>query len=436
METTATQPEDVHARAPAAFGGAPTATRSTATRFNVVMTVVLLAALPPLVYYMWICLAHFGGRLMAPSLALVRYFPWPTATSVAIVVGWLTAQALLQIYVPGKWVEGTPLSDGTRLRYKMNGWATWWITWAALGGGVALHIVRPTILADQFGPLLTTANLFTYLFCFYLYWHGKRHGSGHERVTNNAVYDFWLGTALNPRVGNFDFKLFCEARPGLIGWVAINLSFAAKQYASFGTISTPMLLVCAFHFWYIADYYFHEEAILTTWDIKHENFGFMLCWGDLVWVPFTYTIQALYLSQHPFDLPWWATVGIVLLNATGYVIFRGTNIQKHRFRKDPTRPVWGKPPEYIRTSRGSLLLTSGWWGQARHMNYFGDLLMGLAWCLPTGFHTPLTYFYIVYFTILLVHRERRDHDMCAVRYGDDWRSYCEKVRYRIIPGVY
>jgi protein-S-isoprenylcysteine O-methyltransferase Ste14 len=70
------------------------------------------------------------------------------------------------------------------------------------------------------------------------------------------------------------------------------------------------------------------------------------------------------------------------------------------------------------------------------MNYLGDLMMGLAWCLPTGFHTPLTYFYITYFTILLVHRERRDHDMCAVRYGDDWKAYCQRVPYRIIPGVY
>ena len=70
------------------------------------------------------------------------------------------------------------------------------------------------MLADQFGPLLTTVNIFTYLFCFYLYWHGKRFGKTAERITNNAIYDFWLGTALNPRIGSFDLKLFCEARPG------------------------------------------------------------------------------------------------------------------------------------------------------------------------------------------------------------------------------
>ena len=87
-----------------------------------------------------------------------------------------------------------------------------------------------------------------------------------------------------------------------------NLSFAAKQYQLYGTVTTPMILVNAFQFLYIADYYYHEEAILTTWDIKHENFGWMLCWGDLVWVPFTYTLQADYLINHTHELSVPATV--------------------------------------------------------------------------------------------------------------------------------
>jgi protein-S-isoprenylcysteine O-methyltransferase Ste14 len=120
----------------------------------------------------------------------------------------------------------------------------------------------------------------------------------------------------------------------------------------------------------------------------------------------------------------------------GYVIFRGANWQKHKFRKNPQGLVWGKPPDYIRTKHGSLLLTSGWWGMSRHMNYLGDLMMALAWCLPTGFEHPLPYFYITYFTILLVHREWRDNAMCQEKYGNDWDAYCRKVRWRIVPGIY
>ncbi len=401
---------------------------------------LLLVALPPLTYYMWMALEFNQGALFLPATAAdwsmwLGRVPAPTPLAIGIWLGWFGFQVLLQIYAPGKWVEGTELKDGSKLKYKMNGWFTWWFTWAVLGGGIALGLYPATILADNFGSLMTVVTLFAFGLSLYLFRYGRKNPKG-EQVSGGAGYDYFMGTSLNPRIGNFDWKLFCEARPGLIGWVAINLSLAAKQYELHGTLSTPMILVCAFHFFYIADYYFHEEAILTTWDIKHENFGWMLCWGDLVWVPFTYTIQAYYLVSHPQELPIWAVVGIVILNVIGYIVFRGTNIQKHKFRKNPETLVWGKKPEFIKTARGSLLLVSGWWGIARHVNYFGDLMMGLAWCLVTGFNNVLPYFYIIYFTILLVHRERRDNEMCAAKYGADWDAYSKKVKYRIVPGIY
>ena len=41
-----------------------------------------------------------------------------------------------------------------------------------------------------------------------------------------------------------------------------------------------------------------------------------------------------------------------------------------------TRIFFGdKKPEFIKTKEGSLLLTSGYWGLARHFNYIGDLTM-------------------------------------------------------------
>lgn len=42
--------------------------------------------------------------------------------------------------------------------------------------------------------------------------------------------------------------------------------------------------------------------------------------------------------------------------------------------------------------------------------------MALAWSLPTGFNTPITYYYVIYFTILLIHRERRDDEACTLKY--------------------
>jgi protein-S-isoprenylcysteine O-methyltransferase Ste14 len=129
-------------------------------------------------------------------------------------------------------------------------------------------------------------------------------------------------------------------------------------------------------------------------------------------------------------------VCLVVLDLVGYAVFRGANLQKHRFRLNPDALVWGRKPEYIATADGSRLLVSGWWGRARHLNYLGDLLMALAWCLPCGFAHPLPYFYLGYSAILLVHRERRDCARCAAKYGQAWDAYCRRVPWRIVPGLY
>jgi hypothetical protein len=404
--------------------------------------------LPVLAYYLWWCVEDRGGALAVPGPDFWRAIPAPTARSVLIFGGWVLFQALLQIYAPGPTVEGAPLSDGRRLRYRLNGWWSWWLTWLALGavvgaagarGGPDAAVAAAAAVADELGPLMTTANLFTAALCVYLYVRGRRHpDDGSARVAGRVIHDYVMGTSLNPRHGGFDWKLFCEGRPGLLGWVVIDLSLAARQYQLHGLVTTPMLLVCALQLWYVADYFYHEEAILSTWDIKHENFGWMLCWGDLVWVPFTYTLQALYLVDHAHSMPAWAVAGVVALFAAGYVISRGANAQKHAFRRDPTAPLrwWGGAPRSVATRHGTPLLASGFWGVGRHLNYLGDLMMGLAWCLPAGFRHPLPYFYVVYLGVLLVHRERRDHARCALKYGPDWDAYCARVRWRIVPGLY
>jgi hypothetical protein len=52
-------------------------------------------------------------------------------------------------------------------------------------------------------------------------------------------------------------------------------------------------------FIYVLDALYFEKAILTTMDITTDGFGFMLAFGDLAWVPFTYSLQARFLVDHP-----------------------------------------------------------------------------------------------------------------------------------------
>lgn len=313
-----------------------------------------------------------------------------------------------------------------------------------------------------------------------------------------------------------------------------------------------MLMINVFQLLYVLDALWHERSILTTMDITSEGFGFMLAFGDLVWVPFTYCIQAKFISEFnpvrpprllqprahavmsfdrlvsrrqqgrwrcppltaqsiwrvmgskhcldvqvtvmqlppaqppfrvavppaphchvraQFSIPRYHNTALVeglcsdtqILTNTppppdqrrgwlqgltviymvmvtgitllGYEAFRGANTEKDRFRRNPEDPRV-KHLEAMDTARGTQLLVSGWWGFARHVNYSGDWLMGVAWCLTTGMNCIVPYFYAAYFFVLLVHRTVRDEEACRRKYGKDWDEYCKRVPWRFCKDVF
>merc|ERR1712151_1350149 len=71
--------------------------------------------------------------------------------------------------------------------------------------------------------------------------------------SGNVFYDFFMGRELNPRFGNFDWKEFCELRPGLLGWMLLNISMAMKQYKIQGEITGSMILINIFQGFYVWD---------------------------------------------------------------------------------------------------------------------------------------------------------------------------------------
>jgi delta14-sterol reductase len=79
-------------------------------------------------------------------------------------------------------------------------------------------------------------------------------------------------------------------RAGMMAWLFINLSLFAKSYLA-GSANLSVILYQFFCAWYIVDYFVHEEFMTSTWDIIAERLGFMLVFGDLVFIPFTFTIQ-------------------------------------------------------------------------------------------------------------------------------------------------
>ena len=221
----------------------------------------------------------------------------------------------------------------------------------------------------------------------------------------------------------------------MILWPLLNFTFLAHQYCEHGRITDSMIVVNLAQFWYAFDSFVNEAAVLTTIDIVSDGFGYMLSFGSMTWVPFIYSLQTRYLAMFPVDLGPLGIAGVFAVQAFGYWIFRGANGQKNKFRINPNDPSL-KHLKYLETKSGSKLLITGWWGIARHINYTGDWIMAWAWCLPTGFGSPIPYFYVVYFAVLLIHRDRRDEEKCEAKYGEDWEKYKKHVPYRFFPGVY
>jgi Ergosterol biosynthesis ERG4/ERG24 family. len=167
--------------------------------------------------------------------------------------------------------------------------------------------------------------------------------------TGNPLYDFFIGRELNPRIRlpipfldeasrTIDIKVFMEMRPGLLGWTILNLSNVAHQYRTYGYVTDSIVLVTIFQGFYILDALYMEPAIMTTMDVIMDGFGFMLSFGDVVWVPHVYSIQTRYLAVFPLQLGWTGVALVLGVTAVGYSIFRGANNQKNRFRTNPNRP--------------------------------------------------------------------------------------------------
>ncbi|XP_054900527.1 delta(14)-sterol reductase LBR isoform X2 [Poeciliopsis prolifica] len=372
-----------------------------------------------------------------PALPPLETFWDPQALGFVII--WTFFQALLYMLPVGKLSEGIVLRTGRRLTYRTNGFFACVVS-AAVVVAAVYQGADLTYIHSHFLQLTSASFLVSMLLSVYLYVRSRSAGPDERALGGNSgkvIYDFFKGRELNPRIKEFDLKFFCEMRPGLIGWCLINfaMALAEMKQQKLDAPSSSMILVNVFQLIYVVDGLWNEEAILTTMDLMHDGFGYMLAFGDLVWVPFTFTLQANYLVSHPNPLSLPELTAIIVLKLVGFYIFRKSNNEKNAFRRNPANPRLSHL-KTIPTATGKSLLVSGWWGVVRHPNYLGDLIMALAWSLPCGFSHLLPWFYIIYFVILLVHRASRDMNVCRRQYGLAWDEYCRTVRYQIIPGLY
>ncbi len=344
---------------------------------------------------------------------MTRVSPVAVAAELAFVVLLLAAS---RIWPP-------PLPGPRGNRRPGSGLLMFLISLSAVAAAVALGRLPAGWVLENFGGLFVGANLAALALALIPWLQSP--------APRRGLKGFFLGAEKSPRWLGLDLKMF-SYRPSLIGLGIVNLSFALAQRAALGAVAPRMLLYEAFTLTYLAAYFAFENQMRFTWDVQAENFGWMLAWGDLVLVPFFYSLSGWFLLDRT-DAPGPAeTAGLLVLYGAGFWIFRGANGQKHRFKLDPSARIWGRP---ARTLDGRILV-SGFWGLGRKLNYTGELCLYLSWTLLTGFRSFVPYLLPVWLAALLVHRAARDDRRCRQKYGELWTAYCRRVPFRMFPFLY
>ena len=353
-----------------------------------------------------------------------------------MVLGFVAALWLGARFLPGLERKGYRQSDGTHKNYKLAGMTLYFMTHIALGVATFGFGVSLTPVITHFWSVFIVANVLALALTLFLFVRGRsRAALKYPHPAGNPLpvwlQDLWFGAEQNPDLLGVDLKMFLY-HPSLIGVYLMVVSFAYAQHDRYGTITPQTWCLLVFWFFYLFTHYVKEEFMLSTWDVISENLGFMLVWGDLVYVPFLYSLPGWWLVSQTEPFATWQWVGLSLFFFFALWVFREANWQKERFKQDRDTEIWGRPAETV----GGRLLVSGWWGVARKINYAGEIAVYIAFALTTGTRSPYPYLLPLSLTLLLLQRAARDDKKCGAKYGELWQRYCERVRFRIFPYLY
>lgn len=286
--------------------------------------------------------------------------------------------------------------------------------------------------------------MLAFVLCIYLLVKGKLWPESSEVIEPKPlIYEFYRGMELHPRIFGVDVKQLTNCRFGLLAWELLVVTFFLAGWQRNG-FSLAHLVCVVLQTIYLAKFYWWETGYFNTLDIILDRAGYYICWGCLVFVPSLYTFSSYYLVANPPLVSSNGSVLILLLGVVAIALNYRVDWEKEYFRAHNGKCfLWGRrvtyvDAQYTTTSgvRKSKLLTSGFWGAARHLNYTFELTLALAWCLPGLGYGVMPFIYFIFLFILLVHRVFRDEEKCSAKYGEAWVKYCKEVPYRMIPGIF
>lgn len=424
------------------------------------MTVVplfLMLFTPNLVLIMWytatycggsysVFFSRFSGKPFFSSLMEI----WatmrpPSQFSVGVFLGFLIWSAIMMMLLPGKIIKGPLTPKGNIPVYVDNGFLNYVVTMTTffiITILLKMQGLTPTVIFDRFDEFIATLQIFSPLFCMFLYLKGRYWPSTTDNgVSGNFIFDFYWGTELYPRVFGIDVKVFTNCRFGMTVWALLVCIHGLKSFELYGFVDS-MFVSVALQLIYITKFFWWEGGYMSTIDIMVDRAGYYICWGCLVFVPNFYASVSMYLVNHPVRLGVTWSLLILLAGILCIAVNYLADLQKQEVRGTGGEClVWGKKPNIIRAKyqlengkeKESILLASGWWGLARHFNYLAEIMLAFCWTIPAMFVNVMPYSYVIFLTFLLIHRSYRDDDKCGDKYGSFWIEYCQKVPHRIVP---
>lgn len=360
-----------------------------------------------------------------------------------VVLG-LLVWALFSLWIPGKEFLGPTTQLGYTPRYKANGFQFFLFSLAVF---LALLIFRPVTaveLAENMPQILASCNILAMLLCVYLLVMGKVSPQTNDVLESRPIlYEFYRGMEVHPRLLGVDVKQLTNCRFGLLAWELLVVAFFVAGWIKHG-FSLAHLSCATLQTIYLGKFYWWETGYFDTLDITLDRAGYYICWGCLVFVPAFYTYSSYYLVAHPPLVSNSAAILILILGIVFIALNYRVDWEKEYFRAHKGKCyIWGYQATFINATyesssgiRQSKLLTSGFWGIARHLNYVFEILAAFSWCLPGLGNGIWPFLYALFLTHLLVHRVFRDEEKCRVKYGAAWVKYCKVVPYRMIPGIF
>ncbi|KAK2611956.1 hypothetical protein QQS21_002062 [Conoideocrella luteorostrata] len=325
--------------------------RSQVSTVSAFLSLIFMLTAQIFILFAQVCMDSFDGSVTrgarellsagSPTAFLRSYLSTISKGPVAGFIAWVTFQALLYTFLPGRITLGPPTPSGLRLPYRINGLLSWFLTIGLWFGVLCTKGAEAASApARNFTMLIVSGNIYGLMIAVLALLKGYLFpgANGDRRFSGSVVHDFLAGVELNPRVGRYwDVKMFQIGRLGMNSWVVMYLS---------------------------------------TIDIAHDHFGFYLGWGAAVWLPVVYTMQAQYLASHFIQLSSLSLCAILTAGILSYVVFRLSNHQKYSLRQNGEGAcrIWGAPPRVIRakyaTADGkrheSTLLYSGEFASARN----------------------------------------------------------------------